>query len=117
MVKQDKWGYPRRWKFWVDPIFWMATLLMAVTFLYSTSRMFAIATLSTVTLMQVFWPMMGVFWIGMYWYIYDSYRWEIPDRWLWFIGIYFLFIAALPYYLFKRRDYLEEIEKRRNLPY
>jgi len=117
-MKQDKWGLPRTWRFWCDPMFWAYTaweIVLVIVFAYSFNPRFYLNLAYGPVLF--FWLVQMLLWASVYWLIYDTYRWMIPHRWLYFWFAALFWLLGFPYYLYRRPEYLQELERRRNLPY
>jgi hypothetical protein len=114
---RDKWGLPRRWRFWRDPLFWFYTLWILLTGfpIWLLANDIVVGTLFTYRGLVVLTPVL-VLYASIYWVIYDTYRWEHPDRWLWFFLALFWWVLGFPYYLIKRREWFQELSARRNKP-
>jgi len=68
---------------------------------------------------QLIWLFTSLFalWVASLYYIaWDSWRWEHPERWTHFWYVVGFWWIGFPYYFYKRRDWMEELDYRRHKP-
>jgi hypothetical protein len=114
---RDKWGLPRRWRCWRDPLFWIFSVIAVATGLPLCLVVYQASNRSLLSLDGLLIVLAGLaIYASVYWVLYDSYRWEHPQRWWWLFLLLLIWAAALPYYMMKRKLWFHELFARRNKP-
>lgn len=121
-MKQDKWGYPRKWPWWRDGMFWFITVgwgIMICPIVISFIDGWGVnPNLPLGLILMAPFLALPAF---QYWYAFDSYRLETPHRW------FFLFLPSLiksghdihdsKSYLDFREEVIKGLRDRRDMPY
>ena len=113
-MKRDKWGFPRPWLWWRDLMFWLIASfwgsilgLLIHQMLTQWSQnpnaplfiVFIVIAIVPATLITI--------------YAWQSYRWEIPDRWMYFWLFVRFSIWIIPDWIEIRTEWIREIRNNR----
>lgn len=120
-MKQDKWGFPRRWPWWRDGMFWAITgLWLPLSFVFGFMMVKQWNTNPNAPLYLIFIGLFLFLNLPGYWFAWDSYRLEIPNRWFFLIfGKWYdpgHTESTSPYFSV-RQKVVEELKIRRNKPF
>jgi len=100
---------------WRDPLFWVFSAIVVVTGFPLWLVIFQLANRSLLSLDGLLIQLAALaVYASVYWLLYDSYRWEHPQRGWWLLFALFFWAGALPYYLMKRQVWFHELVVRRN---
>ena len=110
---------PLPWRFWRDPAFWAYTAweLVLLGFFVFSAEPHRVLRLVRSSFALIFWALFALRLSCVYWLIYDSYRWMIPLRWVYFWLAVIIWPIGLPYYLYCRPKWMDELRARRNKLY